>query len=62
MPVTTVLLDDRTAPASQQLADRAKHMRALGTSYRAIGRALCVDYKVAIKAVAWRSRSEQPSH
>jgi len=36
----------------QQIAEEAKRLRALRMSYRAIGRALGVDYKVIIKALS----------
>lgn len=58
MPVTCVLVDASALPAYQPLADHTKHMRELGMSYRAIGRALGVDYKIAIKAIAWIPLSE----
>lgn len=48
-----ILLDEAELPLYQQLAEPAQHLRELGWSYWAIGRALGVDYKVAMKAVAW---------
>jgi hypothetical protein len=48
-----MLVDEADLPRYQQLAGRAKHLRELGMSFRAIGRALRVDYKVAQKATRW---------
>jgi hypothetical protein len=51
--VTADVVDGRPTLLYQQLADRANCLRELGLSFRATGRALQVDYKVAIKAVEW---------
>lgn len=56
-----MLVDSVELPLYQLLAARVRHLRHLGMSYRAIGRALGVDYKVAIKAANWRNRGSLPS-
>jgi len=61
MPVTCDLVGGTPPPLYQQLADRAKHLQDLGMSFRAIGRAYGVDYKVAIKAVAWANHQHRTS-
>lgn len=46
-----MLVNENELPLYQPIAERAKHLHDLGMSYRAIGRTLGADYKVAIRAV-----------
>jgi hypothetical protein len=50
--VEVSLVDEAAVPRYLQLASRAAHLRELGMTYREIGRALGVDHKLALKAVA----------
>jgi hypothetical protein len=40
-------------PAYQQIAEKARHLRELGMSFKAISRSLDVDDKTVARAVAW---------
>lgn len=53
----------RTNRAWFNPATRSASFRRVGMSFRAIGRAYDVDYKVAIKADAWARRVQsEPDH
>lgn len=51
VPLEVMLVNENELPLYQPIAERAKHLHDLGMSYRAIGRTLGADYKVAIRAV-----------
>lgn len=46
-------MDDAALPLYVQIGERAANLRELGMTYRAIGMALGVDHKLAMKAVGW---------
>lgn len=60
IPLEVILVDEAELPLYERLAERAKHLRELGMSYRAIGRVLGVDYKVAMRAIACLPTSVPP--
>jgi hypothetical protein len=51
--VRALLTELTPQPAYQQVAPRARQLRELGMSYKAIGCALAVDPKTAAKAITW---------
>ena len=57
MPVEGVIVDPLDAPVYLRIAEKARHLRELGMSDKAIARALAVSDKTAAKAVAaiWTS-------
>jgi hypothetical protein len=57
IPVEAVIVDRVDAPVYLRIADKAKHLRQLGMSDRAIARALRVSDKTAAKAAGTPERS-----
>jgi hypothetical protein len=51
IPVEVVIVDHAEAPVHMRIAGKAKHLRELGMSDRAIARALGVSDKTVAKAV-----------
>lgn len=55
--VDAALVEAVPPPVYQLVAEKAKHLRELGMSDKAIARALGVTDKTVAKAVAWWARS-----
>jgi hypothetical protein len=51
--VWAALFETAPLPVYQQIAPKAKHLRELGMSHKAIARALGVNDKTVTKAIAW---------
>lgn len=59
LPLEVALVDESSVPLYQRIAERAKHLRELGLSYRVIGKSIGVDHKLVAKAVAWEEARYQ---
>lgn len=52
MPIEAIVIDRADVPVYLRIANKAKHLKDLGMSDRAIARALGVSDKTAAKAVS----------
>jgi hypothetical protein len=63
MPVEAVIIDHADVPVHVRITDKAKRLRELGMSDRAIGRALGVSDKTVAKAAGARGTvAPRPAH
>ncbi len=57
MPVEAVIVERVEAPVYLRIAEKAKHLRELGVSDKAIARALGVSDKTVAKAIVSAART-----